>query len=55
MDNDLINIIKRINPNTRVLVIADEETEKNYIYECGVDEIVVLPSSPTDISDNFYY
>ncbi|MGE0242741.1 MAG: hypothetical protein AB7F53_02125 [Nitrososphaeraceae archaeon] len=31
LDNDLrllIGIIKRINPNTKVLVIADEETKK---------------------------
>ena len=53
MDNDLrlIVIIKRINPNTKVLVIADEETKKNNIYEYGTDEIMILPSSSTDISD----
>lgn len=53
LDNDLrlIDIIKRINSNIKVLVIADKETKENNIYNYGVDEIVILPSSPTDISD----
>ncbi|HJT84409.1 MAG TPA: hypothetical protein VJ697_07990 [Nitrososphaeraceae archaeon] len=53
LDNDLrlIDIIKRINSITKVLVIADKETKKNNIYNYGADEIVILPSSPTDISD----
>ena len=53
LDNDLrlIDIIKRINSNIKVLGIADKETKVNNIYNYGVDEIVILPSSPTDISD----
>jgi hypothetical protein len=57
LDNDLMLIVnmKRINQNTKVLVIASEEDEEsnkiNNIYEYGVDEIVLIPSSPTDISD----
>jgi hypothetical protein len=53
LDNDLrlIDIIKRINSNIKVLGIADKETKENNIYNYGVDEIVILPSSPTDISD----
>ena len=53
LDNDLrlIDIIKRINSNIKVLVIADKETKENNIYNYGADEIVILPSSPTDISD----
>lgn len=44
--------MKRINPNTKVLVIAeDEESKKTDMYEYGADEIVSIPSSPTDISD----
>ena len=57
LDNDLMLIVnmKRINQNTKVLVIASEEDEEskkiNNIYEYGVDEVVPIPSSPTDISD----
>jgi DNA-binding NtrC family response regulator len=57
LDHDLMLIanIKRINLNTIVLVIASEEDEEskkiNNIYEYGADEIVLIPSSPTDISD----
>jgi DNA-binding response OmpR family regulator len=56
LDNDLMLIvnIKRINPNTKVLVIASEEEEESKrtsMYEYGADEIVLIPLSPTDISD----
>jgi DNA-binding NtrC family response regulator len=56
LDNDLLLIvnIKKINPNTKVLVIAeDEESRKNNntIYEYGADEIVSLPLNYKDISD----
>jgi response regulator RpfG family c-di-GMP phosphodiesterase len=56
LDNDLLLIvnIKRINPNTKVLVIAeDEESRKNNntIDEYGADEIVSLPLNYKDISD----
>jgi response regulator RpfG family c-di-GMP phosphodiesterase len=56
LDNDLLIIvnIKRINPNTKVLVIAeDEESRKNNntIDEYGADEIVSLPLNYKDISD----
>ena len=57
LDSDLMLIVnfKRINPNTKVLVIADNEEESiknNYtMYEYGVDEIVSIPLSDKDISD----
>lgn len=54
LDNDLLLItnIKRINPNTQVLVIAEyEDSKKNLLYEYGTDEFVLVPTSPTDISD----
>ena len=55
LDNDLLLIanMKRINPETKVLVIAEDEESKkiNNIYEYGADEVVPIPSSPTDISD----
>ena len=57
LDNDLILIvnIKRINPNTKVLVIVDNEEESiknnDIMYEYGADKIVSMPLSDTDISD----
>jgi DNA-binding NtrC family response regulator len=56
-DNDLMLIvnIKRINPNTKVLVIVDNEEESiknnDTMYEYGADKIVSMPLSDTDISD----
>jgi response regulator RpfG family c-di-GMP phosphodiesterase len=57
LDNDIMLIVnfKRINPNTKVLVIADNEEESiknnDTMYEYGVDEIVSIPLSDKDISD----
>jgi len=54
LDNDLLLIanMKRINPNTKVLVVAGyEDSKNNKLYEYGTDEIVLVPTSPTDISD----
>jgi response regulator RpfG family c-di-GMP phosphodiesterase len=57
LDNDIMLIVnfKRINPNTKVLVIADNEEESiknnDTMYEYGVDEIISIPLSDKDISD----
>ena len=54
LDNNLLLIVnmKRINPNTKVLVVSEyEESKKIKLYEYGTDEIVLIPTSPTDISD----
>jgi DNA-binding NtrC family response regulator len=53
LDNDLMLMvnIKRINPNTKVLIIAEEESKKIKMYEYGADEVILMPLSPTDISD----
>ena len=53
LDNDLMLVanIKRINPTTKVLVIADEELGKSKILEYGADEFSLMPLSPVDISD----
>lgn len=50
--NDLMLVanIKRINPTTKVLVIADEESGKRKILEYGADEFALMPLSPADIS-----
>ena len=52
LDNDLMLVanIKRINPTTKVLVIADEESGKRKILEYGADEFALIPLSPVDIS-----
>jgi DNA-binding response OmpR family regulator len=54
LDNSLMLIanIKRINPETKVIIIkSEEESKKIEMYEYGADEIILIPSSPTDISD----
>jgi DNA-binding response OmpR family regulator len=53
LDNGLMLIvnIKRINPNTKVLIIAEEESKKIKMDEYGADEVILMPLSPTDISD----
>jgi DNA-binding NtrC family response regulator len=46
LDNDLLLIanMKRMNPNTKVLVIAEyEESKKANVYEYGADETVLMP------------
>jgi len=53
LDNDLMLIvnIKRINPDTKIFVIAQEESDKTTMYEYGADEVALIPLSPTDVSD----
>jgi len=53
LDNDLMLIanIKRINPDAKIFVIAEEESDKTIMYEYGADEVALIPLSPTDVSD----
>ena len=53
LDNDLMLIVnvKRINPNTKILVIKDEESDETKMYEYGADEIALTPLSPIDATD----
>ncbi len=53
VDNDLMLIvnIKRINPDAKIIVIAEEELDKTKMYEYGADEVALMPLSPKDISD----
>ena len=53
LDNDLMLIVnmKRINPNAKILVIADKESDETKMYEYGADEIALMPLSPIDITD----
>ena len=52
LDNDLILIvnIKRINPNTKILVIA-EDSDKTRILGYGADEFTLKPMSPENVAD----
>ena len=53
LDDDLmlIVIMKRINPNAKILVLVDEELDETKMYEYGADEISLTPISPIDIID----
>ena len=47
----LIINIKKINNNTKVLVIADEDSDKTRILGYGADEFGLKPMSPENIAD----
>ena len=47
----LIVNVKRINPNTKILVIKDEESDETKMYEYGADEVALMPLSPIDVTD----
>jgi DNA-binding response OmpR family regulator len=47
----LIVNIKKINNNTKVLVIADEDSDKTRILGYGADEFTLKPMSPENVSD----
>ncbi len=53
LDNDIMLIVnvKRINPNTKILVIKDEESDETKMYEYGADEVALMPLSPIDVTD----
>jgi len=47
----LIINIKKINSNTKVLVIADEDSDKTRILGYGADEFGLKPMSPENVAD----
>ena len=53
LDNNLMLIvnIKRINPDTKIFVNAEEESDKTKMYEYGADEVALMPLSPIDVTD----
>lgn len=53
LDNDLMLIvnIKRINPHTKIFVIAENESDKTKMYEYGADGVASMPLNPKDVSD----
>jgi DNA-binding response OmpR family regulator len=53
LDNDLMLIvsIKKINPDIKVLVIADGNSDKIRILGYGADDVALMPLSPIDVTD----
>ena len=47
----LIVNIKKINMNTKILVIADEDSGKTRILGYGADEFTLKPMSPENVAD----
>ena len=43
--------IKKININTKVLAIADEDSDKTRILGYGTDEYATKPMSPENVAD----
>ena len=50
----LIVKVKRSNIETKILVIADEDTEKTKILDYGADEFTLKPISPENIADKLF-
>ncbi|HJY14411.1 MAG TPA: hypothetical protein VJ225_00175 [Nitrososphaeraceae archaeon] len=50
----LIVNLKRSNAETRILVIADEDTEKTKIIDYGADEFTLKPISPENVADKLF-
>ena len=41
----LIIKVKRVNPNIKIMVLAEDETDKTRVLEYGADEFAVKPIS----------
>jgi DNA-binding response OmpR family regulator len=50
----LIVNLKRSNGDTKILVIADEETDKTKILDYGADEFTLKPISPANMADKLF-
>ena len=50
----LIVKVKRINIDTKVLVIADEDSGKTKILDYGADEFALKPISPENVADKLF-
>ncbi|HET7644768.1 MAG TPA: response regulator [Nitrososphaeraceae archaeon] len=50
----LITRIKKINKNTKVFVIADNDLDKKEILSYGADEFGTKPTSPENIADQLF-
>ena len=50
----LIVNVKRSNIETKILVIADEDTDKTKILDYGADEFTLKPISPENVADKLF-
>jgi DNA-binding response OmpR family regulator len=50
----LIVNLKRINSETKVLVLADEDNDKTKILDYGADEFTLKPISPENVADKLF-
>jgi DNA-binding response OmpR family regulator len=50
----LIVNVKRSNIETKILVIADEDTNKTKILDYGADEFTLKPISPENVADKLF-
>lgn len=50
----LIVNLKRSNSETKILVIADEETDKTKIIDYGADEFTLKPISSENVADKLF-
>lgn len=50
----LIVNLKRSNNETKILVIADEDTDKTKIIDYGADEFTLKPISPENVADKLF-
>jgi DNA-binding response OmpR family regulator len=50
----LIIKVKRVNPNIKIMVLAEDETDKTRVLEYGADEFTVKPISAESIVDKVY-
>jgi len=46
---NLLNEIKRKKPETKVLVISDEENSQKEFYDLGVDDVIIRHRNETDL------
>ena len=50
----LIIKVKRVNPNIKIMVLAEDETDKTRVLEYGADEFAVKPISAESVVDKVY-
>jgi DNA-binding response OmpR family regulator len=50
----LIIKVKRVNSNIKIIVLAEDETDKTRVLEYGADEFTVKPVSAESIVDKVY-
>ena len=50
----LIIKVKKVNPNIKVMVLAEDETDKTRVLEYGADEFAVKPISAESVVDKVY-